>query len=222
MPDRLANYVPVAERLTAAQGEIIAVEADPPTMLTDSMGYIRIAVYLSDGRKATGTASFRLDLEGRSAQATNPIEDCETSALGRALGMLGYSSNKSIASRDEVREAQRRQGASYNPPAETRTATRPAPAQQPAPATNGNGSSTKRSLTQQELTEALKTLWAEERRLGGETPATEIAVDLDEASREQLIGLGKKARARVLALEQRPHGMPETDLPASLPTTTTA
>lgn len=117
MPDRLANYVPVAERLTQAQEGIIAVEATDPTMLNDVMGYIRVAVYLSDGRKATGTASFRLDLTGKSAQATNPIEDCETSALGRALGMLGYSSNKSIASREEVREAQRRGGASYTPPA---------------------------------------------------------------------------------------------------------
>jgi hypothetical protein len=123
MPDRLANYVPVAERLTQAQSEIIAVDADPPAMLNDAMGYIRVAVYLSDGRKATGTASFRLDLTGKSAQATNPIEDCETSALGRALGMLGYSSNKSIASREEVKEAQRRagqngNGASYKAPPE--------------------------------------------------------------------------------------------------------
>lgn len=95
---------------------------------------------------------------------------------------------------------------------------RPA-ARQSAPSGNG---STKRPLTQQELVEALKTLWAEERRLGGETPAAEVATDLDEASREQLIDLGKKARARVLARQQQPRGMPEADLPASLPTPTTA
>lgn len=115
MPDRLANYVPVAERVTQAQNELIAVEADPPVMMTEAMGYIRVAVYLSDGRKATGTASFRLDLDGRSAQATNPIEDCETSAVGRALAFLGFSSNRAIASREEVRTAQQR-GATYEKP----------------------------------------------------------------------------------------------------------
>lgn len=115
MPDRLANYVPVAERVTQAQDALVAVDADPPVMLTDMMGYIRVAVYLGDGRKATGTASFRLDLDGRSAQATNPIEDCETSAVGRALAFLGFSSSRSIASREEVRTAEQR-GASYNKP----------------------------------------------------------------------------------------------------------
>lgn len=103
---------------------------------------------------------------------------------------------------------QQRPGASYTPPPE-----------RPAPAANGNGN-TKRPLTQQELVAALKTLWVEERRLGGETPAAEIATDLEEASREQLIELGKKARARVLTLEQQRQGMPEVDLPSSPPATT--
>lgn len=108
------------------------------------------------------------------------------------------------------------------PPAETRQAppqrpaARQAPAQQPAP----NG--TKRQLTQPELADALRTLWAEEKRLGGTIPAAEVATDLDEADREQLIDLGKKARARVLALQERPRSMPEVDLPASLPTTNAA
>lgn len=117
-----ANYVPVAERLADAQGELMAIEADPPVMLDGAMGYIRVQVYLSDGRKATGTASFRLDLQGKGAQATNPIEDCETSAVGRALAFLGYQSNRSIASREEVQEAQRRErahsGAQYQEPAQ--------------------------------------------------------------------------------------------------------
>jgi len=108
----------------------------------------------------------------------------------------------------QQRPAAQRPGAGYTPPAE-----------RPAQAPNGNGG-TKRQLTQEELAEAVRTLWAEEKRLGGVIPTAEIAIDLDEASREQLIDLGKKARVRVLALEQR--GMPEVDLPASLPTTTTA
>jgi hypothetical protein len=116
--NRLENYVQVHERLERAAGVLQTVIAEPPVMLTDVMGYIRATVALSDGRSATGTASFRLDLQGKSAQATNPIEDCETSAIGRALGILGFGSKDGIASREEVQEAQRRQDA---PPARTAT-----------------------------------------------------------------------------------------------------
>lgn len=113
MSDRLANYVPVAERVAQAQDAIKSVHADTPVMLTDTMGYIRVTVLLNDERSATGTASFRLDLTGRSAQATNPIEDCETSAIGRALAFLGYETARGIASHEEVQEANRR--AEYTP-----------------------------------------------------------------------------------------------------------
>jgi hypothetical protein len=120
------DYVSVAERVSQAQDKIQSVAADAPAFLTETMGYIRVTILLNDGRSATGTASFRLDLQGKGAQATNPIEDCETSAIGRALAFLGYASSKSIASREEVQEAQRRE-ASYAPPAPKQPA-RPAPA----------------------------------------------------------------------------------------------
>jgi len=109
MPGFNANdYVSVAERVSQAQTVLEHVQADPPVMLTDTMGYIRVTVTLKEGRSATGTASFRLDLAGSRAQATNPLEDCETSAIGRALAFLGFASSKSIASREEVQEAERR------------------------------------------------------------------------------------------------------------------
>lgn len=90
--------------------------------------------------------------------------------------------------------------------------------QRSAPQANGNGGA-KRQLTQQELADAVRTLWAEEKRLGSVIPASEVATDLDSASRDQLIELGKKARARVLDREQQSRGMPEADLPADLATT---
>ena len=124
MPNfNMNEYVTVAERLAMANEQIITVVTEPPAMLTEVMGFIRATVALKDGRSATGSASFRLDLQNRSAQATNPIEDCETSAIGRALGFLGYGSSKSVASREEVQEAQRRidapartNGSSYEAP----------------------------------------------------------------------------------------------------------
>lgn len=111
----LDNYVPVAERLHQALSQIQVISTEPPVLINEVMGYIRTTVVLKDGRTATGTASFRLDLSGKSAQATNPIEDCETSAIGRALAFLGYESSWSISSREEVAEAQRR--ANGTPPA---------------------------------------------------------------------------------------------------------
>src|SRR5678810_10073 len=101
----MGDYVTVAERLAQAREQIETVVSEPPIMLTDAMGYMRATVALKDGRSATATASFRLDLQNRSAQATNPLEDCETSAIGRELGFLGYGSAKSVASREEMTEA---------------------------------------------------------------------------------------------------------------------
>ena len=57
--------------------------------------------------------------------ATSYIENCETSAVGRALGMLGIGSTDSIASADEVMNAQQRQAQA------AKTAQKPAPAPQP-------------------------------------------------------------------------------------------
>lgn len=108
MNDRLRDYVPVAERLAAATADIESITTSEPVLLAEGMGYIRAVVRLRDGSSATGTASFLLGLSGKSAQATNPLEDAETSAVGRALAFLGYETKRGVASREEVREAQRR------------------------------------------------------------------------------------------------------------------
>lgn len=105
----LSNYVPVSERLSLALADgIQTITTTAPVMLNDYMGHVQCSVTLADGRSASGTASFRLDLTGKSAQATCPVEDAETSALGRALAFLGYESRRGVASREEAQEAQRR------------------------------------------------------------------------------------------------------------------
>ena len=109
MAINLQDYVPVHERLAAALVDgVQSIHTTAPVMLSDTMGYVQATVTLADGRSASGTASFRLDLTGKSAQATCPLEDAETSALGRALAFLGYESRRGVASREEVQEAQRR------------------------------------------------------------------------------------------------------------------
>ena len=56
-----------------------------------------------DTRPATGHAMER---EGSTyINKTSHIENCETSAVGRALAMLGFEIKKSVASREEVANA---------------------------------------------------------------------------------------------------------------------
>ncbi len=60
-----------------------------------------------DNRPATGHA---MEKEGSSfINKTSHIENCETSAVGRALAMLGFEIKKSIASKEEVENAQLQQ-----------------------------------------------------------------------------------------------------------------
>lgn len=75
------------------------------------------------GLLATGHA-YEVN-SGRGVNATSYIENCETSAVGRALGMLGIGSTDSIASADEVMNAQQRQAQA------AKTAQKPAPAPKP-------------------------------------------------------------------------------------------
>ena len=105
----LDTYVPVSERLSLAiAAGVQSITTTAPMLLSDAMGFVQATVVMKDGRSASGTASFQLGLTGKSAQATSPLEDAETSALGRALAFLGFESVRGIASREEVVEARRR------------------------------------------------------------------------------------------------------------------
>lgn len=62
---------------------------------------------------ATGHAEEKRD-EGH-VNKTSAVENCETSAVGRALALMGFSIHKGIASREEVEIAQRKAGAMNAP-----------------------------------------------------------------------------------------------------------
>jgi hypothetical protein len=102
----LDDYIPVNERMSlfykehpqgAIQTEIISNIADE----------IIIKAYIyrdqDDKRPCTGHA---MEKAGSTyINKTSHIENCETSAVGRALAMMGYEIKKSVASREEVANA---------------------------------------------------------------------------------------------------------------------
>ena len=102
------NYAEVAQRVQAFRklipGGFITTE-----ILSNENGVVYMkaeAGYMDNGQKvtlATGHAFERQDASN--INKTSFIENCETSAVGRALGFIGLGSEKSIASAEEVDNA---------------------------------------------------------------------------------------------------------------------
>lgn len=80
-------------------------------MISNENGVCVFRAYVYDGEKllATGTA---FEKENSSfINKTSYIENCETSALGRALGIAGFGIDTSVASYEEVQNAINNQNA---------------------------------------------------------------------------------------------------------------
>ena len=69
----------------------------------DGVCIFRASIYDNDKLLATGTAYERED--SSFINQTSYIENCETSAVGRALGMCGFGIDTSVASAEEVQNA---------------------------------------------------------------------------------------------------------------------
>lgn len=82
--------------------------------LIDGVCVFRAEIYTEDGSLlGTGTA---YEKEGSSfINKTSFIENCETSAVGRALAMCGFGIDTSIASYEEVMNAKANQGEEMKP-----------------------------------------------------------------------------------------------------------
>ena len=99
------DYVPVTERIKAfrnicpsgsIQTEIVSLENGVVTMkttITDDEGHI------------LGTGLAQEKESSSFINKTSYIENCETSAVGRALGMVGIGVDASMASAEEVANA---------------------------------------------------------------------------------------------------------------------
>src|SRR5436190_15560901 len=101
------NYVEVSTRLKyfrekmpdwSLETELVSVNEDT--------ALIRAVIRNPEGKLiATGTAFERKDSPSSMVNKTSHVENCETSAWGRALGNLGIGIDASVASADEVEMA---------------------------------------------------------------------------------------------------------------------
>ena len=105
------DYIPVNERIKAfrfiyPRGQIITEIIG----LEDGICTMKASVYDNEGKLlATGHAQEKE--EASFINKTSYIENCETSCIGRALGMVGIGLDSSVASYEEVANAMRNQEA---------------------------------------------------------------------------------------------------------------
>lgn len=72
-------------------------------------------VYRTPSEDRPAATGHAYEVKGKGVNSTSYVENCETSAVGRALGMLGIGATTSIASADEVLAAQAQQEAAQQP-----------------------------------------------------------------------------------------------------------
>ena len=106
------NYIQVNQRVLAfrqlypngrIQTEIVKLSAEHPTGATV---IVKASVFDGDALISTGHA-FENPGKNKNINQFSALENCETSAVGRALGFLGIGSTDSIASLEEIPESER-------------------------------------------------------------------------------------------------------------------
>lgn len=106
------NYIQVNQRVLAfrqlypngrIQTEIVKLSAEHPTGATV---IVKASVFDGDAIISTGHA-FENPGKNKNINQFSALENCETSAVGRALGFLGIGSTDSIASLEEIPESER-------------------------------------------------------------------------------------------------------------------
>lgn len=111
----LNDYETVNDRLARflkdhPDARVITENLTTPTDRSTNMWVVKATIYLTDADqerelpKATGHA-FEIDGVNGMANKTSALENCETSAIGRALANAGYSGDKR-ASREEMAKVQ--------------------------------------------------------------------------------------------------------------------
>lgn len=111
------EYVEVNTRIKALKENFKDYSIETEVLnFTPEYILMRAVVKNESGRiMATGTAMEEKNAIGSMVNKTSFVENCETSAVGRALGMLGIGIDQSVASYEEVKNAIEQQEAQEKP-----------------------------------------------------------------------------------------------------------
>jgi hypothetical protein len=107
----LKDYIPVSERVEKFYADF--PDGRINTQIVDhspDTGFVlfKANIYRDDAEPSATGHAFEVRGDGY-VNKTSHIENCETSAVGRALALLGYEIKKGIASREEMGKVQRMQ-----------------------------------------------------------------------------------------------------------------
>ena len=111
MPIKGKDYVTVNERVKAFR-KLLPEGTISTEIVSHEDGVIVMVARVYDGTKLLATGTAFESKESSYINKTSYIENCETSAVGRALAFLGLGIDASIASSDEVENAVAQQTAS--------------------------------------------------------------------------------------------------------------
>lgn len=104
------NYTCVATRISAFR-ELCPVGAISTEILSLADGVVTMKTTITDENgKILATGMAQEKETSSNINKTSYIENCETSAVGRALGMLGIGSDEQMSSAEEVANAINNQG----------------------------------------------------------------------------------------------------------------
>lgn len=132
MPIHGKNYVTVAQRIKAFR-MVYPSGTITSEILSNENGVCVFRAQVYDGDTLLGIGHAQENETSSSINRTSMIENCETSAIGRALGMAGFGVDGDIASAEEMVNAFNAQEAlaKQQQPKQTQAPTPPAPAQMP-------------------------------------------------------------------------------------------
>lgn len=104
--DAIEDYVPVHARVAAFYKKFPEGRIVTDIVIIDEEKVVMKATIYRDERDIIAAQDFALEKFGSSfINVNSALENCSTSAVGRALAMLGFEIKKSIASYEEVANA---------------------------------------------------------------------------------------------------------------------
>lgn len=105
------EYIPVNERVKEFRANYSAFTVLTEIVSLDENSVVMVARVYDPNGKVVANGYAQEDRNASNINKTSYVENCETSAVGRALGMFGIGIDASMASADEVANAIERQEA---------------------------------------------------------------------------------------------------------------